>query len=349
MKQERITIVVPIYNVEKYLDRCLKSIVSQTYRNLEIILVDDGSPDACPGMCDRWAQMDERIKVIHQENAGLGMARNTGINHASGNYICFFDSDDYVKPDTVQKAYDCAKALNAEIVVFGISSVDKNGKITEAAIPKGEDVCYRGDAVQSIFLPDLVDSKHKDVNVRNLCLSACCCLISMDLVRKTGWQFVSERQNISEDSYSLIWLYKYVNAVAIMPEAPYCYCENETSLTRTYRPDRFNRIKQFYLDTLQMAKQQGYKHVVQDRIAGLLLSLTISAMKQIVVSDMKFCSQMELITKIVSDDLLQQILHTSDCRSSSRARNIILWAIRRKACHLVFLLVKAQTCVGRKQ
>ena len=96
-----MSIVVPIYNVEKYLDRCIKSIVSQTYGNLEILLVDDGSPDDCPRVCDEWAEKDSRIKVVHKLNAGLGYARNTGIENATGKYICFFDSDDYIEPDTI--------------------------------------------------------------------------------------------------------------------------------------------------------------------------------------------------------------------------------------------------------
>lgn len=82
-----VSIVLPIYNVEKYLDRCIESVVRQTYNNLEIILVDDGSPDGCPQKCDEWAKKDKRIKVIHKNNAGLGYARNTGIENASGEFL----------------------------------------------------------------------------------------------------------------------------------------------------------------------------------------------------------------------------------------------------------------------
>lgn len=97
-----VTVVIPVYNVEKYLDRCINSVVNQTYTNLEIILVDDGSPDRCPEMCDAWAKRDARIKVVHKKNAGLGSARNTGIDHASGEYICFVDSDDYISTTCIE-------------------------------------------------------------------------------------------------------------------------------------------------------------------------------------------------------------------------------------------------------
>ncbi|MCH5320896.1 MAG: glycosyltransferase, partial [Eubacterium sp.] len=97
MNSQKVSIIVPVYNVEKYLNRCVESIVKQTYTNLEIILVDDGSPDNCPAMCDAWAERDSRIKVIHKENGGVSSARNIGIDNADGDYISFVDSDDYVE------------------------------------------------------------------------------------------------------------------------------------------------------------------------------------------------------------------------------------------------------------
>ena len=97
--KELISVVVPVYKAEKYLDKCISSIAEQTYRNLEIILVDDGSPDDCPAICDRWAQRDKRIKVIHCENGGGARARNIGIDASRGEIIAFVDSDDYIAHD----------------------------------------------------------------------------------------------------------------------------------------------------------------------------------------------------------------------------------------------------------
>ena len=108
-----ISVIVPVYKVEAYLDRCVQSIVNQTYTNLEIILVDDGSPDRCPQMCDEWAKKDSRIRVIHKENGGLSDARNAGMAAASGEYISFIDSDDWIEPAFMQilleamLAHDC--------------------------------------------------------------------------------------------------------------------------------------------------------------------------------------------------------------------------------------------------
>ena len=103
----KVSIIVPCYGVEKYLDRCLNSLVSQTLQDIEIILVDDKSPDNVPIMCDEWARKDNRIKVIHKEvNEGLGYARNTGLKYVEGEYVAFVDSDDYVDTDMYRKLYE---------------------------------------------------------------------------------------------------------------------------------------------------------------------------------------------------------------------------------------------------
>ena len=96
-----VSVIIPVYKVEDYLDRCIQSIIDQTYKKLEIILVDDGSPDGCPQKCDAWEANDGRIRVLHKENAGPGMARNTGLDAASGAYITFVDADDYLASDAI--------------------------------------------------------------------------------------------------------------------------------------------------------------------------------------------------------------------------------------------------------
>ena len=91
----KISFILPVYKVEKYLDECVESIVSQTYRDIEVVLVDDGSPDNCPVLCDQWAKKDQRIKVVHKPNGGLSDARNAGLDNATGDYVIFVDSDDF--------------------------------------------------------------------------------------------------------------------------------------------------------------------------------------------------------------------------------------------------------------
>lgn len=120
-----ISIVIPIYNVELYLDRCLRSIVNQTYDNLEIILVDDGSIDRCPNICDNWEKKDHRIKVIHKKNGGLSDARNSGTNIANGKYITYIDSDDWVSNYYVEMLYKTLYKTDADIAVCNFTKTNK--------------------------------------------------------------------------------------------------------------------------------------------------------------------------------------------------------------------------------
>ena len=124
----KISVIVPVYKVEKYLDKCVESIVNQTYKNLEIILVDDGSPDNCPAMCDEWAEKDERIRVIHKENGGLADARNAGMDIATGDYIGFVDSDDWIEPNMYEVLLKNALKYDADISRCGLSVNCENGE-----------------------------------------------------------------------------------------------------------------------------------------------------------------------------------------------------------------------------
>lgn len=130
MSRDKVSIIVPIYNVEKYLNRCVDSLINQTYRNLEIILVNDGSPDNSPEMCDKYAVNDSRIKVIHKENGGLSDARNAGIDIATGKYIMFIDSDDYAELDMVESAVMAIKKDDSDVALWGYFAdfVDQNEK-----------------------------------------------------------------------------------------------------------------------------------------------------------------------------------------------------------------------------
>ena len=128
-KDSLISVIVPIYKVERYLNACVDSIVNQTYSNLEIILVDDGSPDRCPEICDEYARLDNRIKVIHQENGGLSAARNSGIDVARGEFLTFIDSDDFVAKNYVELLYDGMLKFDADISIASFCTFTKEGEL----------------------------------------------------------------------------------------------------------------------------------------------------------------------------------------------------------------------------
>ena len=134
-----ISVIIPVYNVENYLEKCIESLVSQTYHNLEIILVDDGATDCCPQLCDTWALKDSRIIVIHKTNGGLSDARNAGMQLAKGEYIAFIDSDDWIETEAFQKMLNRMIEDNSDVVSCGVKWVSESGKLlSEVSVAKNE-------------------------------------------------------------------------------------------------------------------------------------------------------------------------------------------------------------------
>ena len=127
MEKELISVIVPVYNIEDYIAQCIESILKQTYSNLEILLVNDGSTDCCPEICDRYAGLDSRIQVIHKSNGGLSSARNSGLNQACGEYIAFIDGDDFIHPEMLEDLYFALKDCDADMSVCNLQYVDENG------------------------------------------------------------------------------------------------------------------------------------------------------------------------------------------------------------------------------
>ena len=342
MIQGLVSIIVPVYNSEKYLDQCVSSIVEQTYSSLEIILVDDGSTDNSPRMCDDWAQKDNRVKVVHKQNAGAGLARNSGLDIAAGEFVCFFDSDDYLDPDAIYKAMTLAQKEKTDIVIFGAVTVDQNGNYISRMVPEAKQVCYCGEEIQNVFLPDLIDRKNDHVKIRNLIFSFWVCMFSMELIRKNEWKIVSEREYLSEDSYSLLLLYKNVKSVAILQEPLYFYREIQGSLSRAYKENFYSQIKKFYLDCIGLAVRLEYSEEVRRRISGLFLALSIGTMKQIASAAIGTAEQIRGISRIVKDEMMQSALLELIRCYKALPRRILVGAMRRKLCFVVYLLIKIQ-------
>ena len=181
MENKKVTVIVPVYNVEEFLNKCVESIVNQTYSNLEIILVDDGSPDNCPQMCDEWAKKDKRIKVIHKVNGGLSDARNAALKVAKGEYISFIDSDDYIHPTMIEKLMKSIKENNSHIAKCMMTSVDQNGKETDIV-----EVNLKNVNSKNIFYYYTLSDTYKENGKQftdYVSNSACSCLYSKEILK----------------------------------------------------------------------------------------------------------------------------------------------------------------------
>lgn len=150
--QPKISVIVPVYKVEKTLDKCVESIIGQTYKNLEIILVDDGSPDNCPAMCDGWAEKDSRIRVIHKENGGVSSARNAALDIATGDYIGFVDSDDWIEPEMYSSLIQKISESGKNIALCSYYAVEISGERYECRCVADKEVLDKDDYFRFIVL-----------------------------------------------------------------------------------------------------------------------------------------------------------------------------------------------------
>lgn len=150
--QPKISVIVPVYKTEGLLDRCVESIVGQTYKNLEIILVDDGSPDNCPAMCDEWGEKDSRIRVIHKENGGVSSARNAALDIATGDYIGFVDSDDWIEPEMYSSLIQKISESGKNIALCSYYAVEISGERYECRCVVDKEVLDKDDYFRFIVL-----------------------------------------------------------------------------------------------------------------------------------------------------------------------------------------------------
>lgn len=232
-KDERLlSVIVAIYNVEPYLDRCLRSIVSQTYSNLEIILVDDGSPDNCPAKCDEWASLDSRIKVIHKDNAGLGFARNSGLDVATGDYVAFVDSDDWLEKDMYRQLMEEAVDNDVDCVYCGFRQQLPTLQFVDVLdLDKG---VYRGTAIDGLAGRFLMNFSHNHLH-----FSVWHGVYRRDMI---DFRFVSERVCVSEDLVFTHMFMRRCRSFSYIPSALYNYMFNAKSLSRNYNEQTFSKI-----------------------------------------------------------------------------------------------------------
>lgn len=236
MNRPQISIIIPVYNVEKYLDRCMESVVSQTLKNIEIILVDDGSPDNCPRLCDEWGRKDSRIKVIHKKNEGLGLARNTGMQYATGEYLAFIDSDDYVDLRMYEILYEKATTLNADIVYCGHKYGLKDGTFED-----------RNDFSQETIFDDKAKIEEHSmnyfypINSRQMMMSVWHSIYKRDIIKTP---FYSEREVVSEDLHFQLSAILNSRKIVYIPDSLYYYCYNGESLSNTFKISKFYGFQQ---------------------------------------------------------------------------------------------------------
>ena len=244
-----ISVIVPVYRVEEYLERCVKSILSQTYKNLEVILVDDGSPDQCPAICDACAEKDVRVKVIHQENKGLSGARNAGIDAASGEYLAFVDSDDYVSPHFIEELYQLLQDTGCAIGQCRFSYVKGDGLVEEG---DSAFCIYRGES--------LMEQLYGPEEKATCFVVAWNKLYRAELFKETGIRYPEGR--IHEDEATTYRLFHEAKKLAFLDRALYgYYTENGGSITSVFSAKRLQWLTA-HEERIAFFKKNGYEKLL---------------------------------------------------------------------------------------
>lgn len=249
--RELISVIIPVYKVEAYLQRCVDSVLKQTYENLEIILVDDGSPDGCPAICDAYAARDARVKVIHQANAGLSGARNAGIEAAKGAYLSFIDSDDYVAPDFIESLYEACVTTGSQMSlcrwVYVHGEEIKGTDLSEEMPEKEAVTLFTGrELLANLYIPD----------------GAYYVVAWNKLYRRELFEQVRYPVGrIHEDEATTHKIFHQVKQGAFVDRPLYGYFVAPSSITRGFNPRRLDWITGVY-ERLQFFEQHGYPELM---------------------------------------------------------------------------------------
>lgn len=274
-KEEKVSIVVPVYNTSRYLEQCIKSILSQTYKNLEVLLIDDGSTDDSGVLCDSWARRDDRIMVYHKKNEGLGFTRNFGISKARGDYIFFVDSDDYLDVELIRKLVSLMRSEQAEGVKSGFIRFSENNKYN---LNNYIDQLFFGKEQIDLLKEKFLGSLPKGGD--SVEMGATATLYSLKIIKKYQIMFPSEREIISEDLVFNLSYLKHIKKFYVSSINGYYYRNTVTSLTRKYNKERFSKSLDLYRKIWTMLEADNLPQSAFMRLRKMLFINVRSCLSQ---------------------------------------------------------------------
>ncbi len=337
VKENLVSIIVPVFNVESKLRNCLDSIIGQSYRNIEIIIIDDGSEDSSSNICDEYALKYKNITSIHKKNGGTGMARNIGIEKSNGKYITFIDSDDCIKSNMIAEMTEVAEKYNVEMVS---SNFIYNGVYQESPVKEG---IYEGNEIKSSVLSRMLGN-HSYKVCDQFCVSACTKLYLSEIIKKNNLKYSTEKRPISEDmDFNFNFLCK-CNRIYVLDKAYYYYNYNPLSLTHSYDRNRFNLIIDMYKKFLSKIAIEALEEDSEIRLSLNFLGLIIACFKLEVlyVKNNGKRKAIQNISIMINNMVLHDMVKVIPYKKLSIQQNIINLLIRVKSARGIYLVCKLQ-------
>lgn len=324
---KKISIIVPIYKVEDYLERCVDSIVNQTYKNLEIILVDDGSPDNCPTICDELAKADKRIKVVHKENGGLSDARNAGMDISTGDYIGFVDSDDYVESDMFEVLVDAIEENNADISCCRYTKVWDDGE-TEAI---GND--------EKVYVYEGIDGLKEYLYAKTVDPFACAKIYRAELLGNKTYTTRKHRfikGIVGEDNPFNIELLKNISRMDVIGKSMYNYLQARQGAITSTTISQKKIDSVFYWDSVSKDCKENYPELFEYALRRQALFYV--GLYNRIYKDNTYTKEVAVIRKFAKDNF--RIIKNSDICEKSVKLSVQLIAKAPKLYAVVMRLYK---------
>jgi len=335
MNKPLVSVIVPIYKVEAYLDQCIESIVNQTYPNLEILLIDDGSPDGCGTICDRWAEKDPRIRVVHKENGGLSDARNTGMALATGEFLMMPDSDDYLLPNTIQTMVNYALDHHAQCVLGGYQRLYPDGSLIQHSGTEQLIVCHSKQEIEYHILRRLLGAEY--TGMPHLSQSSCMKLYSRQSIEEQKLYFHPTKEVGMEDFYFNIQFFSRVDSAVIIPENNYIYRYNNQSISSTFNPDRVNCMIRLYHRLKQEPVVSGNREHLQ-MLSATLLGIVSVHIKQIVASCMPH--KISMISQEMSNPAVREMLSVCAIPKVKFPLSLFCFLMKYRMKYTLYLLIR---------
>ncbi len=339
-----ITVVVPVYNVRDHLVRCHESIMGQDYANFEVVYVDDGSTDGSDKLCDEFAREDKRCTAVHKRNAGLGYARNSGIDVSRGRYIVFLDSDDYFESTLLSDLAAPVLAGQAEFTLAGFTRDYGTKRVPRSLPDVGLPIVGNKAVMQKVFVRMLGYYPGKDDYIE---MSACARLYDRELIMREGIRFNSERDCLSEDLDFNARYLRYVNSAFCTPCVGYFYCDNQGSLTTTYRRDRFAKQVALRERFGRVAEEYGLGNEALIRLDNTLISMARYCIKlEVARKDIDIRDLDNRLTEMVNNIVLREALERIKDLPVPLKNKIVNRQIEKRRLPMLIAIMKLKLALG---
>lgn len=322
----KVSFILPIYNVEKYLSECVESILAQTYRDFEVLLVDDGSPDYCPQICDDWSKKDARIKVIHKPNGGVSSARNAGLKVATGKYVCFVDSDDILPVDALEKLVDSIEEKQVDYALGGFQFMYGNNLIYHSLRLKEGKYAFKD------IMCDFID----DGTLSGFLLgSVCGGLYRLDIINKHNLKFVDGLKNNEDGLFNFEYALK-ATSMCVIDVPVYNYRQDNASSKPNRKSENFGQKIFEILDIRDWPKEEYHYDIQKTRRNVTLAWWNILHF----ALDYPFFESLSFIYNMLSSPKVRKGLKYMQTKKMTYNKYIIYCLMKYRLCFTFYCLLR---------